>query len=49
MAWSSPQSLYPGGMLLAHVSHYLWVLYLPPVLIVIASIVWTVVSERRKR
>lgn len=35
---------------LAHAGHYLtWVLYLPPVLIVIASIVWTKLSERRER
>jgi hypothetical protein len=33
---------------LAHVSHYLWVLYLPPVLIVLASIVRTTLSERRR-
>lgn len=36
-------------VLLAHVSHWLWVLYLPPVLIVVASIVKTTLSERRKR
>jgi hypothetical protein len=34
---------------LAHVSHWLWVLYVPPVLIVIGSIVWTMLSERRRR
>jgi hypothetical protein len=32
----------------AHVGHYLWVLYLPPVLIVIGAIVKNVVSERRR-
>jgi len=34
---------------LAHVTHWLWVLYLPPVLIVLASIVKTTLSERRKK
>jgi hypothetical protein len=34
---------------IAHVSHWLWVLYIPPVLIVVASIVWTMLSERRRR
>jgi hypothetical protein len=34
---------------LAHVSHWLWLLYLPPVLIVLASIVKTTLSERRRR
>jgi hypothetical protein len=34
---------------LAHVSHWLWVLYLPPVLIVVGSILWTTLSERRRR
>ena len=34
---------------LAHVSHWLWVLYVPPVLIVVGSIVWTMLSERRRR
>jgi hypothetical protein len=33
---------------LAHVGHYLWVLYVPPVLIVLVSIVWTTLGERRK-
>jgi cytochrome c-type biogenesis protein CcmH/NrfF len=36
-------------ILFAHVSHWLWVLYIPPVLIVIGSIVWTMLSERRRR
>jgi hypothetical protein len=34
---------------LAHVSHWTWVLYVPPVLIVLGSIVKTTLSERRKR
>lgn len=34
---------------LAHVSHYLWVLYVPPVLIVLGSILWTMRAERRRR
>jgi hypothetical protein len=33
---------------LAHVSHYLWVLYIPPIVIVLISIAWTTLSERRK-
>jgi hypothetical protein len=32
---------------LAHVSHWLWVLYLPPILIVAGSIVRSVLVERR--
>ena len=32
---------------LAHVGHYLWVLYLPPVLIVIGSIARNAYRERR--
>ena len=31
----------------AHVAHWLWVLYLPPILIVIGAIVKNFVSERR--
>ncbi|HEX7293921.1 MAG TPA: hypothetical protein VF259_05205 [Solirubrobacterales bacterium] len=35
---------------LAHAGHYLtWVLYLPPVLVVICSIAWTKLSERREK
>jgi cytochrome c-type biogenesis protein CcmH/NrfF len=34
---------------LAHVGHYLWVLYLPPILIVIGSLVRSRVLERRER
>jgi cytochrome c-type biogenesis protein CcmH/NrfF len=34
---------------LAHVGHYLWVLYLLPVLFVVVGIVKTTLSERRRR
>jgi hypothetical protein len=34
---------------LAHLGHYLWVLYLIPVLIVVGGIVWSVVSEPRRK
>jgi hypothetical protein len=34
---------------IAHVGHWLWALYLPPILIVLGSIVRTTVSERRKK
>jgi hypothetical protein len=34
---------------LAHVGHYLWALYLPPVLIVLGSILKSKISERRRR
>jgi hypothetical protein len=33
----------------AHAGHWLWVLYLPPVLIVVGSIARTSLSERRKK
>jgi hypothetical protein len=33
----------------AHVGHWLWVLYLPPVLIVLGSILRTTISERRRK
>jgi hypothetical protein len=33
----------------AHAGHSLWVLYLPPVLIVVGSIARTSLSERRKK
>ena len=33
---------------LAHVGHYLWILYVLPVLIVVFSIVKTTISEKRK-
>ena len=33
---------------LAHVGHYLWILYVIPVLIVVFSIVRTTVSEKRQ-
>jgi heme exporter protein D len=32
---------------LAHVGHWVWVLYVPPVAVVVISIVKTRVSERR--
>jgi heme exporter protein D len=32
---------------LAHVGHYLWVLYVIPVLIVVAGIVRTTMAQRR--
>ena len=33
---------------LAHIGHFLWILYILPVLIVVATIVKTTISERRK-
>lgn len=33
---------------MAHVGHYLWVLYVLPVLIVIGGIVKTTIAERRR-
>jgi hypothetical protein len=33
----------------AHVGHYLWVLYLIPVLVVIGGIVRTMILERRRQ
>jgi hypothetical protein len=33
---------------LAHVGHWLWVLYLPPILIVAGSIARSTLSERRR-
>jgi hypothetical protein len=33
---------------LAHVGHYLWILYLIPVIIVIAGIVRTTLSQKRE-
>jgi hypothetical protein len=38
-----------AALLLAHVGHYIWVLYIPPVLIVLFSIVRTVIVQRRER
>ena len=38
-----------GLLPIAHVSHWLWLLYVPPVLIVLASIIRTKLSERRDR
>ena len=32
---------------LAHVGHWLWVLYVPPVAVVVISIVRTTMSERK--
>jgi hypothetical protein len=34
---------------LAHVGHWLWVLYLPPVLIVLGSVIRSTLAERRKK
>jgi len=34
---------------LAHVGHYLWVLYLLPIVFVVAGIVKTTLAERRRR
>jgi len=34
---------------LAHVGHWLWVLYLPPVLIVLGSLTRSTLAERRKK
>jgi len=34
---------------LAHTAHWLWALYLPPILIVLGSILRTTLSERRKK
>jgi len=31
---------------LAHVGHWLWALYLPPILIVIGSLLWSKLKER---
>ena len=33
---------------MAHVSHYMWVLYVPPVLIVLGAIVKNMLSERKR-
>jgi len=33
--------------LFAHAGHYLWVLYVPPVLVVVFAIVKTTLAERR--
>lgn len=34
---------------LAHAGHWLWVLYLPPILIVLVSILRTTLRERRAK
>jgi hypothetical protein len=36
-------------LVLAHVNHWLWILYVPPILVVIGSIVKTTLAERRRR
>jgi hypothetical protein len=36
-------------MPLAHVGHWLWVLYLPPVLIVLGSLARSTLAERRRK
>jgi hypothetical protein len=33
----------------AHVSHWLWVLYVPPILIVLGAIIRSTIAERRNR
>jgi hypothetical protein len=33
---------------LAHVGHWLWALYLPPVLIVVGSIIRSKIGEKKK-
>lgn len=33
----------------AHATHWLWVLYVPPVLVVLASILRTTLRERREK
>jgi len=35
-------------LVIAHVAHYTWVLYIPPVLIVLVSIARSVIAERRR-
>jgi len=37
-----------NDFLIAHVGHYLWTLYIPPVLIVVFSIIRTVIVQRRE-
>ena len=32
---------------IAHAGHYIWVLYIPPVLVVLFAIVRTTISERK--
>jgi hypothetical protein len=34
---------------IAHVGHWLWTLYLPPILIVVGSIIRSKLSERKER
>ena len=33
----------------AHLSHYLWVLYLPPILVVLGSVLRATLLERREK
>ncbi len=48
--WSVLQAEYLGIVLpLAHVGHWLWVLYLPPVAIVVFSLTRSKLSERSER
>jgi hypothetical protein len=37
-----------AALVLAHLGHYTWALYVPAVLIVLFSIIRTVISERRR-
>ena len=51
MAWVGEGKLRPHVdrvLPLAHAGHYIWTLYIPPVAIVVFSIVKTTISERRK-
>lgn len=34
---------------LAHATHWLWALYLPPILIVVLSVLGSTLRERRKK
>jgi hypothetical protein len=38
----------PDAIPYAHLGHYLWILYVLPVLIVVASIIKTTLSEKRE-
>ena len=37
-----------GALPAAHIGHYTWTLYIPPVLIVLFSIIRTVIVQRRE-
>lgn len=39
----------PFAIPVAHVGHYLWILYALPILIVVASIVRTTLAEHKRR